>query len=160
MEAKQQQEKALVEGKGVPTPEATIAVTIKGEKKDVKMTSGLRAQLVAHIDNIDMVGQTYVDPIMQQVLIVTCLRDRTPAGTAKEVPGDIDLDFYDLSLEDTDRLVDWICRHAIAFFINGAVTFKNNSEEPLKVLQSLARSLTGSLPSPETKPSAGDTIAA
>lgn len=142
----------------IQKPEDRITVTVKGASREILMSAGLVRRLSAYVGSMDNVGAVYMEPALQIALIEECLRDRHPSGAAKD-PADVipDLDKYELSTDDGDRLASWIGGHVTHFFINGALMMKNNLEDPMKTLQTLMSSLTGMAASLTSKPSAGPT---
>lgn len=132
-------------------PVDTITVYIDDQAKVVTMTSGLRNYLSNFLGRLPAITEAFVDPEIQEAIIVECLKPRTPTGDQTQKKN-YSINDFNLSLEDSDKLIGWVVEHVLYFFMKGTLQSQALGEKFQPQLQGLAtlmQSQTGSEPSQE-----------
>lgn len=125
-------------------PEDRLAIHVNGELKEIFMSGGLLRRLAPYVGHADDFSQIYQDAITQNMMVVEALRPRTVYGTAVAKRGDgqkveHDIDDFELSTDDMDKLVNWITEHVLYFFISGVLNAKTLAEKNKEVMTSLQK---------------------
>lgn len=129
-----------------------LTITVNGQQREVFMSFALLSSMVRVVGSVDDLGQAILDPSVRDALVVVAL---APRDGEKKLE-DYSVADFNLSVQDGDRLVDWIMEHVLDFFMKRIEMAKNLSEsETGKKLESLMSSIAGSLASRSKKPSSG-----
>lgn len=136
-------------------PSDYLTITVNKEPVELFMSGGLVRRLAPYVGALEQFSLIYSDVFIQTDLIVEALRPKSKRG---EDIGRYTIDDFDISQEDTNKLVSWIVEHVLHFFadsVASAQILAENSKGVVETLQRLVQSQTGSSASPETKPSVG-----
>lgn len=147
----------MTEETNIPTkPEDRITVKVNGAEKEVFMSGGLIRTLLPYFRDFEDFADIFSRPEEQNQLIIETLKDRTPAGRAIKDQTIFD---FEMSMEESNKLVNWVVEHSLHFFIESVTQAKDVFVKNTAKIQGLAKlmeSLTGTSALPESKPSAGD----
>lgn len=136
-------------------PNDYLSVVVNKEPQEVFMSGGLVRRLSAYMGNLQDFSAVFGDAELQNLLVVEALRPRNKRGeTAQEYT----IEDFELSTEDTTKLVMWITEHALHFFVQSLQSAKelgDNNKDLTEVLQKLMQSGNGSEASVESTQSAG-----
>lgn len=140
-------------------PEPRLKITVNNQEKEVFMSGGLIRQLMPIAGGLTDFADVYADVEVQNALIVEALRPRDKRGAAY---ANVTVDDYEMTIEDTDKLVGWIMEHVLYFFVNSLTSAKSLADKnqgTMEAVQKLTQLQTGSPALPQTKQSAGDSAA-
>ena len=143
----------------VKKPEDRIFITVNGKEKEVFMSGGLIRTLLPYFNDFEDFAEIFSRPEEQNQIIVEALKDRTAAGRAADKDKTI-FDF-EMNMDDTNKLVNWVVEHSLHFFIESVTRAKDLFVQNSGKIQDLAKlmeSLTGTKDLVESKPSAGDSV--
>lgn len=118
-----------------------ITVEVNGEPKEVKMSFGLLNELSQKLGDIDAIPEMAVNPELREALVLACVVDRDPRGKFKDP--EATLYQYDMSMDDTLKLLDWVGEHVADFFLKSMGSAKKMIEERVDQFQSLMPTLPG-----------------
>lgn len=140
----------------------TAAVKYDGDEQAQErqffMSAGLIRRLAGLVGNQDDMSRMYVDPVLQEVLLVEAIRPRTERG--KEIdPATYTLEDYEMDQETADRVLEWIEGHIFNFFIKSALKVSKAASDKNSPLQKLTQSVTGLQALLPEKQSAGGSAA-
>lgn len=136
-----------------PTDRLTISVNDK--EQTVFMSGGLIRKIMPYFAQYDDFTNVFSDFEMQNLLVVELVRPRTERGEARK---DYTIEDFQITQEETLKLVEWTVEHVLSFFIDTMKTSKrlaDNNQHQVAVLTALLQSMTGSQASQEQKLSAG-----
>lgn len=137
--------------KDIPRPDETIIIRVAGVQKTIFMSAGLRGRLVSHLSGLEDIESVFVNPTLQETLILECVAVRSKRGDIEDCSTT-----DEISQSDAENLVSWVVDHVLYFFINGAARTKEMGKEG-GAAQRLMLLLSGSQDSTENSPSAGPT---
>lgn len=146
----------------VVKPADRITVVVNGENKEVFMSGGLIRELSPIVGGLEDFAGAFVDTEVQKVLLIEVLKPRNPRGNPSENK-EYGLDDFSMSLEECDKLLNWVMDHVLHFFVNSLTSAKSLAERNQKTIQmieELTRLQTGSQNSQEKNPPAGPSTAA
>lgn len=148
-----------VTNKEVPEkPSDFLSIKVNKEDKEVFMSGGLIRNLVPYYMDFQSVAEIFNQPIIQNEIIIQTLKARSVRGAPIET---VTIDDFDMSMEDTNRLIAWVTEHVLFYFIESVTTahkLGQRNEPALKKLEALILSMAstnGSQDSISEKPSAG-----
>ena len=140
-------------------PTDRLSLKVNGEMKEVFMSSGLRDRLVAIASSLDDITVVFIDAKARQQIIIEALRPRNERGKPTV---EFTEDDFEISTEDSDRLVVWIAEHVTHFFVSGLNSAKSLSTKSSPIIEKLMKSTPisrGSEVSQEQKqPVGGSTV--
>jgi hypothetical protein len=149
----------------MPTEERKLSdrltITVNDQPTEIFMSGGLIRRLAAYTTFEDVAG-IYGDYQVQEILIIEALSPRSQRGVPLE---ELNIDKFNISMTEAEKLIEWIVEHITDFFINSveqALKFQERNLPALQKIQAKAesmQSLTGLKDSQELKPSAGHTTA-
>ena len=118
-----------------------ITVTINDEEKELKMTFGLLNELSRRMGDVDALPELAVNAELRESVILACVVERDKRGKFKDA--EATLYDYDLSMEDSLRLLDWVGEHVADFFLKSMSSTKALIEKRQDQFQSLMPTLPG-----------------
>lgn len=118
-----------------------LAITLNNEKVELFMSFGLLNSLVKIIGESEDISQIYVAPELQEAVLKTVLAKRAPSGTPIE---EVNLDDFDLSIEDGKRILAWVSEHCLDFLLNGLENAKSLASRNAERVKTLMSSSGGS----------------
>lgn len=124
-------------------PSDRISVVVNGEVREVFMSGGLLRNVIPYYMDLGGVADIFNQPFLQNDVIVQCLKPRTPRGIAVEV---YTIDDFEMTIEESNKLIAWTAEHAIHYFIESVTTahqLGQRNEDQLKKLQKLMESMNG-----------------
>lgn len=127
--------------KFIPRPKDRLTVTVKGQPKELFMSSGLTRTLAALLPSLEDVANMFIDAIQQEVVLRAILVDRTASGEAKDLNNGID--DYEISEDDCEKIITWVGEHLHAFFINMGVRYALILKPVADHIESQGQSSTG-----------------
>ncbi|CAJ3204338.1 hypothetical protein DF044_01980 [Burkholderia contaminans] len=119
-------------------PPAKLEVTLAGEKKSLFMSFGLLNELCRGIGDAQGALQVTANSQLRDFALMVVLSDRDEEGN---VVKPINVNRIEMSIEDGERLLDWVAQHATDFFVRTMeriVTGHKDKENRLKALKELA----------------------
>lgn len=143
----------------ITKPNAYFTLKVNGEEHTVFMSGGLIRTIMPMFMATDDFGAIYGDFQLQNAVIIELLRPRSKNNRDKKIT-DYDIDDFEISLEETNALIEWTVEHVLNFFVDTMKSTQNVTERSLpqlQLLKELQQSMTGLQNSVETKLSAGDT---
>jgi hypothetical protein len=90
-----------------------LTITNGDKPHEIFMSFGLLNRITRHIGNIDQLPLMAVSPELQETVLVEIFTQRDPKGEATSIPT---LDEIQVSLEDVDRILDFVGDHISNFF--------------------------------------------
>lgn len=126
----------------------SLTVTVNGEEKKLFMSYGLLNKLAKMVGDANDVSDIYISPDLQaEVLKLALFGKGTPP----------DLDDIDISIGDSDKVINWVGEHTLNFFLRGleaaSALSKKNEARVLKLMPSS----DGTETSPSETPAPGPT---
>ena len=109
---------------------STLTVKIDGEDRDLFMSYGLLTALSKKLPTADAVGAIPHDPELRDVTLLVALAERSKTGKITKALDSIE--DIDISMEDVERVLDWVMEHLTGFFVRGL-------EKSKKVLDAQAK---------------------
>lgn len=125
-------------------------------EREVFMSAGLIRRLATVTSGHSSMADLYTDASMQSFLLVEVLKPRTPRG---ESTTEYQLEDFDISIDEADKLNNWIIEHIISFFLNAVQKVRTAVATPESNLMKLAVFMTGSQDLTTESQSAGVTDA-
>ena len=119
-------------------PPAKLEVTLAGEKKSLFMSFGLLNELCRGIGDAQGALQVTANSQLRDFALMVVLSDRDEEGN---VVKPINVNRIEMSIEDGERLLDWVAQHATDFFVRTMeriVTGHKDKENRLNALKELA----------------------
>ena len=152
--------KSKVEALDIVTekPEDHLTIRVNGEDKEIFMSGGLVRRLASITGVLSDYTSLFTNIPVQEQLVIECLRPRKPAGKPLDSSVEYSLEDFEMTTEDTEKLIAWVADHCLHFFLSSAASATNlvvKNEKPLTNLMKLTQSPIGSLPSVEETQSAG-----
>lgn len=122
-----------------------LEVTLNGNKESIFMSYALLNRLSVIVNGADGVSLLATDPSLQEQVLfeVSTKREGKTVVFRPE-----DLDDVQISIEDMDKLIDWVGGHIIDFFLKSTEKMVKNAEKykgRLESLQHIASGLPGSV---------------
>ncbi|KVL49962.1 hypothetical protein [Burkholderia territorii] len=121
-------------------PSAKLEITLAGEKKSLFMSFGLLNELCRGIGDAQGALQVTANSQLRDFALMVVLSDRDEEGN---VVKPINVNRIEMSIEDGERLLDWVSQHATDFFVRTMeriVMGHKDKESRLKALKELAES--------------------
>jgi hypothetical protein len=115
-----------------------LTVTIGSEQKNFFMSAGLLNTLAKMMGTYDNPSALFVDPDMQERVILTVLNGR------KADPDNDDLMNYNISIEASQEIIKWAGHHVLSFFTSGLSTAEEVSSKFESEMDRLMPSSAGS----------------
>lgn len=125
-------------------------------ERELFMSAGLLRKLATVTSGHASMVDLYTDASMQSFLIVEVLKPRTPRG---EAVTEYQLEDFDISIEEAEKVSNWIIEHIVSFFLNAVQKVRTAVEDKDSNLMKLAVSMNGSQDSTIENPSVGVTDA-
>jgi len=123
-------------------------------EREFFMSAGLIRRLSNAVQGVDNISEIYTNGALQEYMMVETIAPKTERG--KVLDDRADLDDYQVSMDDADKLLDWINGHLYGFFIKTASKVEAEVNNKNSNLQKLARSTNGLVALAQKKQSAGD----
>ncbi|HIH2746987.1 TPA: hypothetical protein ACYLN4_002724 [Burkholderia lata] len=120
------------------SPPAKLEITLAGEKKSLFMSFGLLNELCRGIGDAQGALQVTANSQLRDFVLMVVLSDRDDEGN---VVKPINVNRIEMSIDDGERLLDWVSQHATDFFVRTMeriVTGHKDKESRLKALKELA----------------------
>ena len=107
--------------------------------REIKMTYGLLQRLASRFNDLGQVENVSLDANLQNDLINEVLAERDENG-ARELP---DKDYsLELSIQDGEKLMDWISGHIIDFFISRLRAQTKAAKQLQPLVEDLQKTIT------------------
>lgn len=142
----------------VVPPSSTLSITKDGKPYSVFMSFGLLNQLTRHLGDIDQLPMLAVDPEVQEKVLKEIFSTRDERGTVTYTPSLFEIN---VSVEDIDRVLDFVGDHIANFFMAAAEKSQKRVTSlhakllvTLEKVSSLTPTKTGSQDSPSSTPAA------
>lgn len=139
----------------VKKPSDRLAVTVNNELKEVFMSGGLIRNVVPYYMGMENITEIFSEPQLQNEVIVQCVKPRTMNGTPLKV---YTIDDFELSTDESNKLIAWVTEHVLYFFIDSLTTatkLGKRVESQATILAKLMESAIGSQDSTQKKQSVG-----
>lgn len=104
--------------------DANISVIIGGATLNVFMSYGLLTKLSSLVPNPDMISTIGLDRELRDQCLGEALAPRSDAGDKLKAPS-----LHDLSVDDANRLLEWMQEHLLDFFLKQVKTANRLSTE-------------------------------
>ena len=142
----------------VDKPDDRLTINLKEERKELFMSGGLIRELAHIIGTLDNLEMFYIDSHYQELCILRTLVDRDNRGQVTEEDKERSLSSFPLTIEDCDKIRDWIGGHLMYFFIKSVLSLTTNLKDQTETFSQLAQLQDGIRNLMGEKPSVGPTI--
>lgn len=119
----------------------TLTITVNGEEVDLVMSYGMMRKLLPIAGELTDVGRFFVDPVVQDQMLIQLLSKRDENGKVTE---QFNLDLMDVTVEDVEALVQWAGGHVMDFLLKGLKAANELARLNKEAFESLMPSLDGS----------------
>lgn len=127
----------------IQKPDDRLTITLDGEQKELFMSSGMLRILSNLVSLQDDLTCIFIDPLMQERCLLEVLTPRDELGQPTIDLSTVSLAMYDLSIEESDKVVKWMGEHTLHFFTVSASSVSVKVPEMIKKIQDLTQSLPG-----------------
>ena len=127
-----------------------LSIHVNGAERSLFMSYGLLNRCAKIVQELEEPSQFYVDIDAQERVICEVLRKYAPDG--KENPS---IDDFEMSVDESRRLIEWVAEHVIDFFLKGLEGAKKTGDRFYSQMAELLPSSTGTEDSDSTTQSAG-----
>lgn len=112
-----------------------LTITVDGKERELFASFGLVNALTKIVTSPDQVPFISVDSELREAVFEAVLAERSPSG--KVLSSSPKLDDVEISLEDAERLLEWVERVILGFFLRSLKRTAKLSEENKEVLEGL-----------------------
>lgn len=120
-----------------------LSIIVNGEEREIFMSFGLLNHLCNVVGTIENVPLISIDVELRNTILPLTLAERTKSGKLinKELP---EVDDFEITVEDGEKLLEWVTDHAGNFFIKALETARRLESNNKDRLQGLMQSSDGS----------------
>lgn len=141
----------------VEKPSDRLTITVNGKEQEIFMSGGLIRTLVPYYMESQTATEMFGESLLQNEVIVECVRPRTKSGQPRL---SYTIDDFEISRDDSNKLIAWVTEHVLYFFIDSMTTvfsFGQKNQPQIQKLMKLMQSPAGSQDSQDQNVSAGPT---
>ena len=121
------------------TPEI-IHVTYDGKDRQIRMTYGLQQLLCSRVSSLEAVENMFLDANLQTVLMNDVLAERDEKGNIEKEKEGTQWAMY-LSVDDGEKLMDWISGHLVDFFISRSQAQQRATGKVMDLIKEMSKTL-------------------
>lgn len=136
-----------------PTVSDKITINVDGTDREIFMSFGLLNHLTSIVADPARVAAIPIVPEIRNEVLKAVLAIRKKSGKIETPVADID--DIDISIQDVERILDWIAEHVMSFFVRSLNKVVATTKEHQQDLTALASFLGGSSASASETPSSG-----
>lgn len=128
----------------VTKPSDRLTINVNGKDQEIFMSGGLIRTIVPYVENSQTAAEIFGEAALQNEIIVECVRPRTKSGEPKK---NFTIDDFEITTEDSNKLVAWVTEHVLYFFIDSMTTvysFGQKNQAQIQKLMKLMQSQAGS----------------
>ena len=132
-------------------PDDRLTIHVNGTEKELFMSGGLVRALVPYYRNLGEANEVFGDSELQNYILTEVLKERTKRG-APVGTHDWSIDDFEVSQEDSIKIIGWVTEHVLYFFIDSVMLAQNLEKRQKPMMEQLAKltqSQTGSAASQE-----------
>lgn len=119
-----------------------LTITVDEVEREFFMSFGLLDALTRTIGDPANIGAVHSEPNLREDVLKALLAERKKSG--KVITASNDVDDYDISIADIEKLLDWAVEHVMSFFVRSLQKVVNVTERHKGQMEALASSLAGS----------------
>lgn len=135
--------------KDLEKPEDRLTITVNGKEKEILMSGALVRRLTTLcLGYGEDPSVVYLNPEVQEICMIESLVERDKNGRVVEGDKDKTIFAFDVSVEDSEALVNWMGDHVLYFFIKGSTTVGQAAKKIEKTMGNLMSYLSGPQASP------------
>lgn len=117
-------------------PDDKITVTVNDQEVEVFMSGGLIRTLVPYYMNSTTTTEIFSEVLLQNDIIVECVRPRNKSGQVRK---NYTIEDFEITPEDSNKLVAWVTEHVLYFFIDSMTSVQDFSQRNKPQIQTLMR---------------------
>jgi hypothetical protein len=139
----------MAKSEQLPELPSTFAVKVNGEDREIFMSFGLLNELTTVVGDPGAIASITLNPEMRNKVLESALAKRKPSGKIEEP---VDMDDLDISIDEAEKLLDWVSGHVMSFFVRSLRKVAAVNEKYEAPLRDLVSSLGGLKNSPSATP--------
>lgn len=118
----------------------TITIKLDGEDRNIFLSFGLLNELSLLVNDISDLPSIPLNTRLRKQVLSACFATRKKSG---KIEAEVDIDDVDVSIGDSERIIDWVVDHMMAFFLRSLKKVVLTTEANKIDMQDLGSSLNG-----------------
>ena len=118
-----------------------LSIKVNGEDREIFMSYGLLNALTVIVGSAEVAPMIAINAELREDVLKAVLAERKATGKIiKEVP---DIEDVDISIEDVEKLLDWVTENVMSFFVRSLGKMVQRVEQNKETLEGLKSSVAG-----------------